>query len=208
MVGSSSPFASDAAVGTAAAGSGAGGSGEAPQVPAAVPTNAPTFVPDAAVVLGFDYGEKRIGLAVGNTLTRSARPLTIIENRSRDYRFAEIGKVIAEWRPACLVVGLPLHPDGAPHEMTQLARRFGNQLHGRFNVPVVWVDERYTSVEARQMARETGQGGGGRGGRNSAGAGSHRGGRGPRIDDAAASLILQQYLNEGVADHAAPRAGA
>ncbi len=193
MVGSSSPFASDAAVGTAAAGSGAGGSGEAPQVPAAVPTNAPTFVPDAAVVLGFDYGEKRIGLAVGNTLTGSARPLTIIENRSRDYRFAEIGKVIAEWRPACLVVGLPLHPDGAPHEMTQLARRFGNQLNGRFNVPVVWVDERYTSVEARQLAREAGRSGG----RGRSGGGAVRGGRGARIDDAAASLILQQYLHDG-----------
>jgi len=157
---------------------------------------APTFVPDAAVVLGFDYGEKRIGLAVGNTLTGSARPLTILENRSVVYRFAEIGKVIAEWRPAVLVVGLPFHPDGAPHEMTQLAKRFGNQLNGRFNVPVVWVDERYTSVEARQLAREAGQGGGrGRGG--SGGSAGQRGGRGPRIDDAAASLILQQYLNDG-----------
>ncbi|WP_347556637.1 Holliday junction resolvase RuvX [Robbsia sp. KACC 23696] len=155
---------------------------------------APAFVSDASVVLGFDYGEKRIGLAVGNTLTGSARPLAIIENRSRDYRFAEIGKVIAEWRPAVLVVGLPFHPDGAAHEMTQLARRFGNQLNGRFNVPVVWVDERYTSVEARQLAREAGQGGGGRG---RSGGGAGRGGRGPRIDDAAASLILQQYLNDG-----------
>lgn len=135
---------------------------------------------DAAVLLGFDYGEKRIGVALGNTLTGAARPLTIIENRDRVYRFAEIGKLIAEWRPACLIVGLPLYPDGAPHEMTQLARRFGNQLNGRFNLPVAWVDERYSSVEAKALAREQGA----------------RGGRGVRIDDAAASLILQQYLND------------
>jgi putative Holliday junction resolvase len=190
----------EAATGTASRPDAVPGNTQA-DAPSAAParTAAPAFVPDAAVVLGFDYGEKRIGLAVGNTLTGSARPLTILENRSVVYRFAEIGKVIAEWCPAVLVVGLPLHPDGAPHEMTQLARRFGNQLQGRFNVPVVWVDERYTSVEARQLARESGAGGGrgGSGGGGRGGSAAQRTGRGARIDDAAASLILQQYLNDG-----------
>jgi putative Holliday junction resolvase len=92
----------------------------------------------AATLLAFDYGEKRIGVAVGNSLTRSARPLVVVQNRNREYRFEELGKLIAEWKPDALVVGLPMHPDGAPHEMTQLAKRFGNQLNGRFNLPVTW----------------------------------------------------------------------
>lgn len=87
-----------------------------------------------ATLLAFDYGEKRIGVAVGNSLTRSARPLVIVQNRSREYRFEEVGKLITEWKPDALVVGLPMHPDGTPHEMTLLAKRFGNQLNGRFSL--------------------------------------------------------------------------
>lgn len=143
-------------------------------------------MPDASVLLGFDYGEKRIGVAIANSLTRSARALGIIENRNRIYRFDEIGKLIAAWQPTQLIVGLPMHPDGAPHEMTQLARRFGNQLNGRFDLPVAWVDERYSSVDARAQQRENG---GARGGAGRSGAKS-------RIDDEAARLILQQYLDD------------
>jgi putative Holliday junction resolvase len=150
-------------------------------------------MPDAAVLLGFDYGEKRIGVAIANTLTRSASPLGIIENRNRLYRFEEIGKLIVAWQPTQLVVGLPLHPDGAPHEMTQLAQRFGNQLNGRFNLPVAWADERYSSVEARAIhASAVGRKSGTKTG---AGSGNkHR----PAIDDEAARLILQQYLDDYV----------
>lgn len=118
-------------------------------------------------ILAFDFGEKRIGMAVGNTITKTAEPLTIIQERNQDERWAAIQRLIIEWQPDFLVVGLPTHPDGAPHEMTQKAKRFGNQLHGRFQKQVIWVDERYTSA-----AVEGGN------------------------DALAAQLILQQYLQE------------
>ena len=118
-------------------------------------------------VIAFDYGEKRIGVAVGNTLTQTAEPLKIIQQQFQYERFKALEQLIIEWQPELLVVGLPKHPDGAEHEMTQKARRFGNQLQGRFQKPVVWVDERYTSV-------------------------SVDGGN----DALAAQLILQQYLQE------------
>ncbi|WP_153100869.1 Holliday junction resolvase RuvX [Paraburkholderia hayleyella] len=135
-----------------------------------------------ATLLAFDYGEKRIGVALGNTLTRRARPLAVLHNRSREYRFEAVGKLIDEWKPNALVVGLPLHPDGAPHAMTQLARRFGNQLNGRFSLPVIWIDERYSSVEAQAGIR--------------AGIG-----RADMLDAEAASIILQQYLDKLSDDH-------
>jgi putative holliday junction resolvase len=135
-----------------------------------------------ATLLAFDYGEKRIGVAVGNSLTRHARPLVIVQNRSREYRFEAVGKLIAEWKPDALVVGLPMHPDGTPHEMTQLAKRFGNQLNGRFNLPVTWIDERYSSVEAKAEIR----------------AGNARA---DMLDAEAASIILQQYLDGLSDDH-------
>jgi putative Holliday junction resolvase len=118
-------------------------------------------------VLAFDYGEKRIGVAVGNTITQTAEPLKIIQEKNQEERFKAIEQLMAEWQPQLLVVGLPKHPDGAEHAMTQKAQRFGNQLHGRFRTHVVWVDERYTSV-------------------------SVNGGN----DALAAQLILQQYLQE------------
>ncbi|CAB3759953.1 Holliday junction resolvase RuvX [Paraburkholderia solisilvae] len=130
-----------------------------------------------ATLLAFDYGEKRIGVAVGNSLTKSARPLVVVQNRNREYRFAELGRLIGEWKPDALVVGLPMHPDGTPHAMTQQARRFGNQLNGRFNLPVTWVDERYSSVEAEASMRN----------------GSART---DLLDAEAACIILQQYFEE------------
>ena len=128
---------------------------------------------DAATLLAFDYGEKRIGVAVGNTLLRRAQALTIIENRNREYRFETVGKLIGEWKPAALVVGLPLHPDGTPHERTQLAKRFGNQLNGRFSLPVAWIDERYSSVAAADEL-----------------------GRDHDLDAEAARIILQQFFDQ------------
>jgi putative holliday junction resolvase len=116
-------------------------------------------------ILAFDFGEKRIGVAVGNTITKTAEPLKIIQEKNQEQRFKAIELIINEWQPQILVVGLPKHPDGAEHEMTQKAKRFGNQLKGRFLKEVIWVDERYTSV-------------------------SVDGGN----DALAAQLILQQYL--------------
>jgi len=126
-------------------------------------------------LLAFDYGEKRIGVAVGNMLLRKAQALLIIENRNREYRFETVGRLLAEWCPSRLVVGLPVHPDGAPHAMTKLAKRFGNQLNGRFNLPVSWVDERYSTVAAAGFADDL----------------SWRG-----LDAEAARIILQQYFDE------------
>ena len=97
-------------------------------------------------VMAFDFGTRRIGVAVGNTLTKVGQPLKTIAELSEDVRFKAIQTLIKEWQPNQLVVGLPCHPDGAEHEMSAKARRFGNQLHGRFHLPVEWVDERYTSA--------------------------------------------------------------
>ena len=96
--------------------------------------------------LVFDFGTRRIGLAVGNSITGSSQALAAINADNDDARFAAIAIQIQEWAPDQLVVGLPCHPDGAEHAMTAKARRFGNQLQGRFGLPVAWVDERYTSA--------------------------------------------------------------
>ena len=100
----------------------------------------------AITVLAFDFGARRIGLAVGNSITGSGQALAPITADNDDARFAQIATQITEWAPDQLVVGLPCHPAGAEHAMTAKARRFGNQLQGRFSLPIAWVDERYTSA--------------------------------------------------------------
>ena len=120
--------------------------------------------------LGFDFGTRRVGVAVGNSMLRRAQPLKSVEAEG-EARFAAIGALVAEWQPDALVLGVPFHPDGATHENTQRARRFGRQLHGRFRLPVHEVDERYTTTEAL-----------------AAGAAD--------VDAASAALILDQYLRE------------
>ncbi|MBC3861424.1 Holliday junction resolvase RuvX [Undibacterium jejuense] len=122
-------------------------------------------------VLAFDFGLKRIGVAVGNTFLRQAEPLAIIHATTNDAKFAEVAALIKNWQPVLCVVGLPMHPDGEAHEMTQRCTRFANQLQGRFSLPTVLVDERYTSAVLN-------------------------GQRGEHIDDDAAALILQQYFDE------------
>ena len=97
--------------------------------------------------LAFDFGTRRVGVASGNSLTRSAQPLTTVA-ATGDARFEAIGKLIAQWQPDALVVGVPFHPDGAAHENTERARRFARQLAGRFALPVHEVDERYSTTEA------------------------------------------------------------
>ncbi len=124
-----------------------------------------------STVIAFDFGLKRIGVAVGNTLLRQATPLAVIEQPTNDGKFAAIGNVLHEWQPDRLVVGLPLHPDGAEHEMSVRCRRFANQLHGRYGIPAVLVDERYTSAVLDQQ-------------------------RGQHVDSEAAALILQQYFDQ------------
>jgi putative Holliday junction resolvase len=103
-----------------------------------------------ASYLAFDFGTKRVGVATGNTLLKKATPLRTIALEG-DARFAAIGKLIDEWQPDGLVVGVPYHPDGAPHENTSRAQRFARQLLGRYRLPVHEVDERYTTTEAQAM---------------------------------------------------------
>ena len=97
--------------------------------------------------LCFDYGTKRTGVATGNVLTRSASPQPTIVAEG-DARFPLIAARIQAWQPDALVVGVPFHPDGAPHENTERARKFARQLRGRFGLPVHEVDERYSTTEA------------------------------------------------------------
>lgn len=120
-----------------------------------------------SVVLGFDFGARRIGVAIGNTLTCEARPLTTIDAAHDAMRWREIGAIVAQWEPQALVVGIPRHPDGTPHAMTARCERFARQLEGRYQLPVDRVDERYSSAVV-QSADD--------------------------VDAAAAAIILQQWL--------------
>lgn len=140
-----------------------------------------TSVPAAATVLAFDFGTRRIGIAVGNTLLREARPLATIERDRVDERFAAIAALIAEWQPARLVVGVPTHADGTPHAMTDRARQFARKLGGRFRLPVSEVDERYTTLAAKEQLAAAGVRG--------APARAQR-------DEVAAQIILQSWFDE------------
>lgn len=140
----------------------------------------PATRPRAGTVLAFDFGEKRIGVAVGDFETGIAHPLATIASADNRIRFADIGKLIAEWRPVRLVVGLPAHMDGTEHEMSRLARRFAQRLTGRFGIPVDLFDERLSSAEAESTLR-------------AAGVDTRK--RKTLIDATAASEILRGYLS-------------
>lgn len=127
-------------------------------------------------LLGFDYGTRRIGIAVGQVITGTARPLTTLQSRNGKPDWDGIGRLIRDWLPDALVVGLPRHMDGSEHELTEAARRFGNQLAGRYNLPVYHVDERLTSVEAEQQLGTTGDKG--------------------EVDRLAARIILEDWLRQ------------
>jgi putative Holliday junction resolvase len=140
--------------------------------------------PLKGTLLAFDFGTKRIGIAVGNTLLHSANPLTTIDDEKTDARFAKIEALLDEWQPSALIVGLPCSDDGTPHELTALCRRFANRLKGRFNLPVILVDERYTSHSASAQLNEEGV---------------HGKKQKNLIDQYAAQQILQAYFDEPAA---------
>lgn len=131
-------------------------------------------------VLAFDFGTKRIGVAVGDRSIGVAHPLQTIHGQSNEQRFGAIAALIAEWQPGCLVVGLPCHLDGTEHDMTRRCRRFSRQLEGRFGLPVALVDERLSSAEASLELSAMGIGG-------------RR--QKPMLDQLAAQLVLQSYLD-------------
>lgn len=142
-------------------------------------------------LLGFDYGEKYIGVAVGQTLTRLAQPLTTLKMHGREPDWTRIGALITEWSPAALIVGLPLNMDDSENAMTRAAKTFGNRLHGRYNLPVHMVDERLTSVTAKNALIEAGLTLRPRNPRQHSRARAKS-----RIDQLAAQTILQAYLDE------------
>ena len=105
-------------------------------------------MPEAITVMAFDYGTRRIGIAIGNSLTQTSQALPVITQSQEGPRFEVFQMLLADWQPQRLAVGLPTHPDGAEHDNTVRARKFGRQLHGRFNLQVFEVDERYSTTEA------------------------------------------------------------
>jgi putative pre-16S rRNA nuclease len=107
-------------------------------------------------VIAFDFGEKRIGVAVGETAIKSAHAHCIIDSEVNTIRFNQISRLIADWQPSLLIVGLPTHLDGKAHQLTHLAKKFAQRLEGRFNLPVILVDERLSSVEASQHLTDVG----------------------------------------------------
>jgi putative holliday junction resolvase len=126
----------------------------------------------AQCFLAFDFGTRRVGVAVGNSLLKSAQPLRTVASDG-DARFVAIAALISEWQPDALVVGVPFHPDGAAHDNTHHARRFARQLHGRFRLPVHEVDERYSTTEALSEGAAD-------------------------ADAAAAAIILNQFFRESL----------
>lgn len=114
----------------------------------------PFRLPARGTVLAFDFGEKRVGVAVGECELRSASPLTTFDAETNDARWSAVARLIDEWKPVVLVVGLPLSPDGVAHDMTARAQRFARQLEGRYRLPVMLQDERYTSAEADSLLRD------------------------------------------------------
>lgn len=105
-------------------------------------------------LLGFDYGLERIGVAVGQELTGTANALTTIRASDGKPDWDAIRRLIEQWQPDAVVVGLPVNMDGTYHELTYRAKRFGNQLHGRYNLRAYFVDERLSSLEAERLLKE------------------------------------------------------
>jgi putative Holliday junction resolvase len=141
-----------------------------------------TTVPMCKIALGFDFGHARIGVAIGDAITGSARPLRVVSAKQQRPDWEAIAQLIAQWQPDCLIVGLPTHADATANPITQAALRFSRQLHGRFRLPVATIDERLSSWEAEQRQSHAQTASGGR--------------RKPvELDATAAALILESWFN-------------
>ena len=131
-------------------------------------------------VLGFDFGTRKIGVASGQSLTGNAAPLAALRCRNQAPDFDAIGKLLDEWQPDALVVGLPLNMDGSESDSSSRARRFARQLEGRFNKTAWLVDERLSTREARDRLGD-----------------QYRGGADERVDSMAAVLLVESFFREG-----------
>ncbi|MDE2088807.1 MAG: Holliday junction resolvase RuvX [Gammaproteobacteria bacterium] len=138
------------------------------------------------LVLGFDYGLKNIGVAVGQELTRTATPLATVRAVAGRPDWEAITTLIREWRPDALVVGVPRHRDGSAHAMTEAAQRFARRIEGRYRLPVYTVDERLSSREAQHLVKI---------------AGMHRRRARGTVDDVAAQVILHTWFEQQRDDH-------
>lgn len=129
-------------------------------------------------LLAFDYGTRQIGVAIGQTLTNSARPLKILKARDGVPNWSNIEDLLKEWQPEKLLVGLPLNMDGTESEFCVRARKFARRLHGRFELPVEMMDERLSTFEAKQQTAY------------------RQSYKNNPIDDTAACLILESWMRE------------
>lgn len=130
--------------------------------------------------MAFDYGTRQIGVAVGQTLTCRAEPVAVLRAKDGVPNWDDIARLISEWKPDILVVGLPLNMDGSPSEMSGRAEKFSRRLHGRYNLPVDCIDERLSTFEAKQSLRDSGC--------------SPTSYRDNPVDSLAAALLLETWL--------------
>ena len=134
-----------------------------------------------SMVLGFDFGTRNIGVAAGQVITRTASALLSLKARDGVPDHNQIEALIKEWMPDAVVVGIPLNMDGSESEMSRRARKFGNRIHGRFNLPFYEADERLTSFETKEWAGKLG----------------HKGNYGSNpVDAMSAQIILEAWLND------------
>jgi len=143
----------------------------------------PTSSSGTRTLLGFDYGTKRIGVAVGQELTGTANALSTLNARNGQPDWPAIAALIDQWQPDALVVGLPLNMDGTEHELTVAARRFGERLRGRYNLPVFYCDERLSSIAAEEALADSDLP-------------RHKRRQRERVDQVAARIILQAWLEQ------------
>lgn len=154
--------------------------GQQPLSQSHLPIAERTYPDITGTVMAFDYGEQRIGVAVGETMLKLAHPVETIHAADNAGKFNAIASLLSAWQPVLLVVGLPMHLDGTAHQMTALAKKFAQRLEGRFNLPVMLWDERLSSAEAAQSLRE---------------AGVHGRKQKEMLDQVAAQMILQSYFD-------------
>ncbi len=144
-----------------------------PEIEQKIPKKQLELLKKEGIVIAFDYGLARIGVAVGNSVSCSARPLKIIHWKTTEEKWFGVSQAIEEWKPVVIIVGVPRHRDGNPNDFTQQCINFANQIRGRFGICVVEVDERFSSTEAQ--SQNTNQ---------------------EYIDDIAAQVILEQWFKE------------
>lgn len=143
----------------------------------------PPHINTFKILLAFDFGKKRIGVAIGQTITQSARPLTTLEAEEGEPNWQTVASLIKKWGPDALIVGMPLNMDGTEQPLTQFAREFANKLKAQYNLPVFEMDERLTTKDARERLFAEG---------------GYKALQSGQVDQVAAQLILQNWFVENL----------